>query len=202
MEEVKAAERSIRLSGVDLVDGTPVLDIKPYVPDYDRPRERHGTNSPTSMAEQGGMGGDNGVRVAVSVWFCVKLQAFLRVCRGGWGGERGKGRAGSGKGFVYLFYRCAIHTGMGKWFGSIRLCSLPSILTTIFFLLPAYTLIYFDFWLRFASILRRFRFSTCLMFFKVLYLPHYSIRISSICFDLLRFFAWIASIFIVPVSLF
>lgn len=30
-------ERSVKLSGVDLVDGTPVLDIKPYVPDYDCP---------------------------------------------------------------------------------------------------------------------------------------------------------------------
>ncbi|CAN0506406.1 unnamed protein product, partial [Laminaria digitata] len=53
VEEVKAAERSIRLSGVDLVDGTPVLDIKPYVPDYDRPRERHSSNTPASVAEEG-----------------------------------------------------------------------------------------------------------------------------------------------------
>ncbi|CAN0531712.1 unnamed protein product, partial [Ectocarpus sp. 12 AP-2014] len=35
VEEVNAAARSIKLSGVDLVDGTPVFDIKPYVPDYD-----------------------------------------------------------------------------------------------------------------------------------------------------------------------
>lgn len=60
MEEVNAAERSIKLSGVDLVDGTPVFDIKPYVPDYDRPRARDGLVS-------GGTGdGDDGVRVAVS----------------------------------------------------------------------------------------------------------------------------------------
>ncbi|CAM9360937.1 unnamed protein product, partial [Ascophyllum nodosum] len=40
VDVVNAAERSIRLSGVDLVDGTPVFDIKPYVPDYDCPRPR------------------------------------------------------------------------------------------------------------------------------------------------------------------
>ena len=27
----------IRLRGVDLLDGTPILDIKPYIPDYDTP---------------------------------------------------------------------------------------------------------------------------------------------------------------------
>lgn len=37
VEEVTALERSVKLSGVDLVDGTPVLDIKPYVPEYDSP---------------------------------------------------------------------------------------------------------------------------------------------------------------------
>lgn len=59
VEEVNAAQRSIRLSGVDLVDGTPVLDIKPYVPDYDCPRTggTHGS---------GGTGGEGDVRVAVS----------------------------------------------------------------------------------------------------------------------------------------
>ena len=25
------------MSGVDLVDGTPILDIKPYIPSYDAP---------------------------------------------------------------------------------------------------------------------------------------------------------------------
>lgn len=29
---------TLRLSGVDLVDGTPVLDIKPYLPQYDAPK--------------------------------------------------------------------------------------------------------------------------------------------------------------------
>lgn len=59
VEQVNVAERSIKLSGVDLVDGTPVLDIKPYVPDYDCPRPR---DSPGSESA----GGDGGVRVAVS----------------------------------------------------------------------------------------------------------------------------------------
>lgn len=27
----------VRLRGVDLLDGTPILDIKPYIPDYDAP---------------------------------------------------------------------------------------------------------------------------------------------------------------------
>ncbi|CAM9695110.1 unnamed protein product [Ectocarpus fasciculatus] len=66
VEEVNAAERSIKLSGVDLVDGTPVLDIKPYVPDYDRPRARDGPGS-------GGTGDrDDGVRVAAWVEASVK----------------------------------------------------------------------------------------------------------------------------------
>lgn len=56
VEGVNAAERSIRLSGVDLVDGTPVLDIKPYVPEYDCPR-------PMGDPEENG----SDVRVAVSV---------------------------------------------------------------------------------------------------------------------------------------
>ena len=29
--------KEIRLRGVDLLDGTPILDIKPYIPDYDTP---------------------------------------------------------------------------------------------------------------------------------------------------------------------
>lgn len=59
IEEVDAAKRSIRLSGVDLVDGTPVLDVKPYVPDYDRPR----TGDTRGL---GRTGAENSVRVAVS----------------------------------------------------------------------------------------------------------------------------------------
>jgi len=29
----------LTLSGVDLIDGTPILDIKPYIPSYDTPRD-------------------------------------------------------------------------------------------------------------------------------------------------------------------
>ena len=28
---------TLLLSGIDLLDGTPVLDVKPYIPDYDKP---------------------------------------------------------------------------------------------------------------------------------------------------------------------
>lgn len=73
------AERSIKLSGVDLVDGTPVLDVKPYVPDYDCPQPRY---SPASECA----GGDGGVRVAVSGVAGVEARRY----RGkGWGGEGG-----------------------------------------------------------------------------------------------------------------
>jgi tRNA-Thr(GGU) m(6)t(6)A37 methyltransferase TsaA len=37
IEEVRVAERQVWLSGSDLVDGSPILDIKPYVPAYDYP---------------------------------------------------------------------------------------------------------------------------------------------------------------------
>ena len=29
---------TINFTGVDMVDGTPVLDIKPYIPQYDKPQ--------------------------------------------------------------------------------------------------------------------------------------------------------------------
>ena len=35
MESINKATRSVVLSACDLVDGTPVLDMKPYVPNYD-----------------------------------------------------------------------------------------------------------------------------------------------------------------------
>ena len=28
----------VHVSGIDLIEGTPVLDIKPYIPEYDKPR--------------------------------------------------------------------------------------------------------------------------------------------------------------------
>lgn len=64
VEEVNSAQRCIRLSGVDLVDGTPVLDVKPYVPDYDCPRTRDTRDSAGTDADA-----DSGVRVAVRFYF-------------------------------------------------------------------------------------------------------------------------------------
>ena len=38
---VKVEKRTLYIEDVDIVDGTPLLDIKPYVPDFDcRPAER------------------------------------------------------------------------------------------------------------------------------------------------------------------
>ena len=31
----------MHLAGVDMVTGTPVLDIKPYIPQYDSPQPQH-----------------------------------------------------------------------------------------------------------------------------------------------------------------
>ena len=36
-EVFKVEGRTLELSGVDLVEGTPVIDIKPYIPCYDAP---------------------------------------------------------------------------------------------------------------------------------------------------------------------
>ncbi|XP_064475035.1 tRNA (adenine(37)-N6)-methyltransferase-like isoform X2 [Ornithodoros turicata] len=36
---IKIEGDTVYISGVDLVDGTPILDIKPYIPDYDVPRD-------------------------------------------------------------------------------------------------------------------------------------------------------------------
>ena len=33
------ADNILRIENVDLLDGTPLLDIKPYVPEFDRPRQ-------------------------------------------------------------------------------------------------------------------------------------------------------------------
>ena len=66
---MNSAQRSIRLSGVDLVDGTPVLDVKPYVPDYDCPRTSNPRGSGSGGKGGGGGGGGDGVRVAVSFCF-------------------------------------------------------------------------------------------------------------------------------------
>ncbi|XP_029909652.1 tRNA (adenine(37)-N6)-methyltransferase isoform X2 [Myripristis murdjan] len=36
---------TLHLSGIDMIDGTPVLDIKPYIPEYDSPHVRMGMGS-------------------------------------------------------------------------------------------------------------------------------------------------------------
>ncbi|XP_068178064.1 tRNA (adenine(37)-N6)-methyltransferase isoform X2 [Antennarius striatus] len=38
---------TIHLSDIDMIDGTPVLDIKPYIPEYDSPHTRRSTDSET-----------------------------------------------------------------------------------------------------------------------------------------------------------
>lgn len=74
VEEVDTAERSVGLSGVDLVDGTPVLDIKPYVPDYDCPRAAD-SGFPDDRGDRGY------VRVAVSTaeWYCSMGGMFFAI---------------------------------------------------------------------------------------------------------------------------
>ena len=54
--------RTLALSGVDLVHGTPIIDIKPYVPSYDSPRQ------------------------STEVRFASWLQASVQVClsQGAW----------------------------------------------------------------------------------------------------------------------
>ncbi|XP_013863234.1 tRNA (adenine(37)-N6)-methyltransferase isoform X2 [Austrofundulus limnaeus] len=41
----KIAGDTLYLSDIDMIDGTPVLDIKPYIPDYDSPDRRTGLNT-------------------------------------------------------------------------------------------------------------------------------------------------------------
>ena len=37
IESVDATKRTVTISGADVIDGSPVLDIKPYLPPYDAP---------------------------------------------------------------------------------------------------------------------------------------------------------------------
>ncbi|XP_074063788.1 tRNA (adenine(37)-N6)-methyltransferase isoform X2 [Macrotis lagotis] len=39
LAKLDKVEGAIYLSGIDMINGTPVLDIKPYIPDYDAPRD-------------------------------------------------------------------------------------------------------------------------------------------------------------------
>uniref|UniRef100_A0A8C4GPG1 tRNA methyltransferase O n=1 Tax=Dicentrarchus labrax TaxID=13489 RepID=A0A8C4GPG1_DICLA len=41
----KIAGDTVHLSDIDMIAGTPVLDIKPYIPEYDSPHTRMGTDS-------------------------------------------------------------------------------------------------------------------------------------------------------------
>ncbi|XP_074650697.1 tRNA (adenine(37)-N6)-methyltransferase-like [Tubulanus polymorphus] len=45
---------TVYLSGIDILDGTPVLDIKPYISDYDQPNQLAFTIEPTSTSDIGG----------------------------------------------------------------------------------------------------------------------------------------------------
>ena len=51
---------TIHLAGVDILDNTPVLDIKPYIPQYDSPRPRDIGGTDVSEAP--------GVSVRVPQW--------------------------------------------------------------------------------------------------------------------------------------
>ena len=42
LHKVDVASLTLQLSGVDLVSGTPIIDIKPYLPQYDAPLPEHG----------------------------------------------------------------------------------------------------------------------------------------------------------------
>lgn len=67
------------ISGVDLVDGTPILDIKPYIPSYDMP---------VSLAGGGGAassGGKDGEQLSVcgqgsDVLKGVRFPAWSQPC--------------------------------------------------------------------------------------------------------------------------
>ena len=49
MEAIKGNE--LHVSGIDLVDGTPILDIKPYVPCYDSRPLSAGLVAPAWLAD-------------------------------------------------------------------------------------------------------------------------------------------------------
>ena len=74
--------RSLHLSGIDLVDGTPILDIKPYLPPYDLPcaisadgrRELAGALFAALAAECGDRGG-----VRYPGWALPSDDSTLRV---------------------------------------------------------------------------------------------------------------------------
>ena len=75
---------TLRLSGVDLVDGTPILDVKPYLPQYDAPQ----TDSlqpirTASWVDPPALG---------DIRFTPEAEAALKVRRRNEGGSGSKGR--------------------------------------------------------------------------------------------------------------
>ncbi|ACV11990.1 protein of unknown function UPF0066 [Halorhabdus utahensis DSM 12940] len=68
VELLEREGRELRVHGLDAIDGTPVLDIKPYAPNFDRPdhvadrRENHGGRIEGPSADRDGrareVGGD------------------------------------------------------------------------------------------------------------------------------------------------
>ena len=79
---------SLRLSGVDLVDGTPVLDVKPYLPTYDAPRNGPVRTGPMWVDPQ----------PLEQVRFTSEAEAALEELHSVQGGGGGGGRGGGGGG--------------------------------------------------------------------------------------------------------
>ena len=55
---------TVHLAGVDILDNTPVLDIKPYIPQYDSPQPRDTGNTEDSETS----GDRDSVSVRVPQW--------------------------------------------------------------------------------------------------------------------------------------
>lgn len=70
----KIVEDVIYFSGVDMVDGTPVLDVKPYIPHYDQP---NGVLEDKSLGSQGDLLSNEEVRVPL--WIDESPVHKLRV---------------------------------------------------------------------------------------------------------------------------
>lgn len=83
----RVADNTVYVSGIDMIDGTPILDIKPYVPAYDNPA-RHLEVKATSISDEG-VKATSSVRVApwmecppvphLDVEFTAKAEKQLRL---------------------------------------------------------------------------------------------------------------------------
>lgn len=72
------ADNMVYVSGIDLIDGTPILDIKPYIPAYDRPAMNLEGKATTIPGEGvSGVEATNSVRVAP--WLEFSLVPHLDV---------------------------------------------------------------------------------------------------------------------------